>query len=50
MSDANNRQDWNEVMDRPEHEKTYETFLAYTKWTSIAIGAILLLLLIFVYD
>lgn len=50
MSDANNGQDWNEVMDRPEHEKTYEMFLAYTKWTSVAIAAILLFLLVFVYN
>lgn len=50
MSDANNKQDWNEVMDRPEHEKTYDMFLAYTKWTSIAITAILLFLLVFVYN
>lgn len=50
MSDSNNGQDWNDVMDRPEHEKTYEMFLSYTKWTSVAIGAILLFLLVFVYD
>lgn len=50
MSDPNNTQDWNDVMDRPEHEKTYDAFLAYTKWTCIAITAILAFLLIFVYD
>ena len=50
MSDPNNIENWNEVMDRPEHEKTYDAFLAYTKWTSIAIGVILLALLVFVYD
>lgn len=50
MSDENNKQNWNEVMDRPEHEKTYEAFLSYTKWTSVVITAILLFLLVFVYD
>jgi hypothetical protein len=50
MSDANNGQDWSDEMDRPEHEQTYENFLAYSKWTSIVICGILLFLLVFVYN
>lgn len=50
MSDANNSHDWSDEMDRPEHEQTYEAFLAYSKWGTIAVCGILLLLLVFVYD
>ncbi len=32
MTDTNDSHDWGNEMDRPEHEKTYEVFLNYTKW------------------
>ncbi len=50
MDDNKNTQSWDENMDRPEHEKTYDSFIAYTKWACISIAAILLFLLVFVYD
>ena len=50
MSDDTNSQDWGEEMDRPEHETTYESFLAYSKWGSIVVALILVFLLVFVYN
>ncbi len=50
MTDESNNQEWRDEMDRPEHEKTYEAFLNYSKWGSIAVGIILIFLLVFVYD
>lgn len=50
MADNNNSQNWGDEMDRPEHEQTYDAFLAYTKWACIGIAAILLFLLVFVYQ
>lgn len=43
-------QDWGKEMDRSEHEATYETFLEYTKYGSVAVCLILLGLLVFVYN
>ena len=50
MSDKTENQDWGEEMDRSEHEQTYDDFLAYTKHTIVALTAILLFLLVFVYN
>mgnify|MGYP001593317237 FL=1 len=50
MSDDSNSQSWNEEMDRPEHERMFEGFIKYTKWTCAGIVVILLALLLFVYD
>ncbi len=50
MTDETNKQDWGDEMDRPEHEKTYQAFLDYSKWGMIAVGIILVFLLVFVYD
>lgn len=50
MTDKNESQNWGDEMNRPEHEQTYEAFLSYTKWVSIGIIAILVFLLLFVYD
>jgi hypothetical protein len=36
-------------MDRPEHEKTYEAFLEFSKWGLIGVAVILVMLLLFVY-
>ncbi len=47
---AENGQERGEEMDRPEHEKTYEVFLDYTKWGIVLVGIILVGLLLFVYD
>lgn len=41
---------WGEEMARSEHENTYDTFIALTKWVTIAVIGILALLLIFVYE
>tara|TARA_B100000963_G_scaffold289950_1_gene259609 strand:- start:531 stop:683 length:153 start_codon:yes stop_codon:yes gene_type:complete len=49
MTDTNDSQDWGSEMDRPEHEKTYEVFLDYTKWSIVVIAIILVMLLLFVY-
>ncbi len=49
MTDKNESQNWGDEMNRPEHEQTYDAFLAYTKWGSIAVIGILLFLLLFVY-
>ncbi len=50
MSDDTNGQDWGEEMNRPEHETTYESFLAYSKWGCIVVALILVFLLVFVYN
>jgi hypothetical protein len=50
MADSNNGQNWSDEMNRPEHEQTYSAFLAFTKWGCIAIAAILVFLLVFVYQ
>ncbi|MCH1569124.1 MAG: aa3-type cytochrome c oxidase subunit IV [Parvibaculales bacterium] len=49
MTDTDESQDWGNEMDRPEHEKTYEAFLGYSKWSLIIIAFILIGLLLFVY-
>lgn len=49
MTDTNDSQEWGDEMDRPEHEKTYEVFLDYTKWVIIIVALILVMLLLFVY-
>ena len=49
MNDTNDSQEWGGEMDRPEHEKTYEVFLDYTKWSIFVIAIILVMLLLFVY-
>lgn len=38
---------WSKEMDSDEHLGTYEGFLAVTKWTSIGVIAILVLMAIF---
>lgn len=50
MTENNDSQNWGEEMNRPEHEQTYEAFLGYTKWISVVIAAILVFLLLFVYE
>ena len=50
MNDQNDNHNWGDEMDRDEHETTYDAFLNYSKWGSVAVIAILLFLLIFVYD
>lgn len=50
MTDQSDNQDWRDEMDRPEHEKTYQAFLDYSKWSMIAIAGILLFLLVVVYE
>ncbi len=50
MTDTNGSHDWGNEMDRPEHEKTYEVFLNYTKWGIIIVTIILVMLLLFVYE
>lgn len=34
-------------MDYAEHERTYQRFIAFTKWSTIALVVILLLMLVF---
>ena len=50
MNDQNDSHNWGDEMDRDEHETTYDAFLNYSKWGSVAVIAILLFLLVFVYD
>jgi len=50
MTDKTENQDWGEEMDRSEHEQTYDAFLAYTKHSVVVLTAILLFLLVFVYN
>lgn len=49
MGDQSNSEEWGKEMSRTEHESTYAAFLDYTKYGIIAVTAILLGLLIFVY-
>ena len=49
MNDTNDSQEWGNEMDRPEHDKTYEAFLDYTKWSIMIVAIILVMLLLFVY-
>lgn len=39
--------DQQNAMDYAEHERTYETFVALTKWGAIGVVAILVLMAIF---
>ncbi|GIR10499.1 MAG: hypothetical protein CM15mP21_7610 [Hyphomicrobiales bacterium] len=51
MNDQNDSHNWGDEMDRDEHETTYDdAFLNYSKWGTVAVIAILLFLLVFVYD
>jgi hypothetical protein len=50
MSEENSSQSWNEEMDRPEHERMFDNFIKYTKYSSVAIILTLLFLLVFVYQ
>ena len=50
MNDQNDSHNWGDEMDRDEHVTTYDAFLKYSKWGSVAVVAILLFLLVFVYD
>ena len=50
MSEENSPQSWNEEMDRPEHERMFDYFIKYTKYTSVAVILTLLFLLVFVYQ
>ena len=50
MHDQNDSHNWGDEMDRGEHETTYVAFLNYSKWGTVAVIAILLFLLVFVYD
>lgn len=50
MTDETDKQEWRDEMDRPEHEKTYQAFLDYSKWGIIAVGIILIFLLVVVYE
>lgn len=48
MEDKKN--EWSKTMARGEHEDTYVLFLNLTKWTAIGCAALLLFLLVFVYQ
>jgi hypothetical protein len=50
MNDQNDSHNWGDDMDRDEHEATYDAFINYSKWGSIAVASILLFLLVFVYQ
>jgi hypothetical protein len=50
MNDQNDSQNWGDEMDRDEHKATYDAFINYSKWGSVLVIAILLFLLVFVYD
>lgn len=50
MTDKLENQDWGDEMDRSEHEQTYDAFLTYTKHSIVVLTAILLFLLVFVYN
>ena len=49
MENTHDTDDWGEEMDSSEHSNTYNLFLGLIKWGSIAITAVLLFLLFFVY-
>lgn len=49
MENTHDTDDWGEEMDSPEHSNTYNLFLGLIKWGSIAVSAVLLFLLFFVY-
>ena len=49
MENTHDTDDWGEEMDSSEHSNTYNLFLGLIKWGSLAISAVLLFLLFFVY-
>ena len=49
MENTHDTDDWGEEMDSSEHSNTYNLFLGLIKWGSIAVLAVLLFLLFFVY-
>lgn len=49
MENTHDTDDWGEEMDSSEHSSTYNLFLGLIKWGSIAVSAVLLFLLFFVY-
>ena len=49
MENTHDTDDWGEEMDSSEHSDTYNLFLGLIKWGSIAVSAVLLFLLFFVY-
>ena len=49
MENTHDTDDWGEEMDSSEHSNTYNLFLGLIKWGSIAVTAVLLFLLFFVY-
>lgn len=49
MTEQNSNEQWSGEMDKAEHEHTYDAFISYTKWGTIGVVVILLLLLVFVY-
>ena len=49
MENTHDTDDWGEEMDSSEHSNTYNLFLGLIKWGSIAVSAVLLFLLFFVY-
>ena len=50
MNDQNDSQNWGDEMDRDEHKATYDAFINYSNWGTVLVIAILLFLLVFVYD
>lgn len=50
MTEQTENQQWRDEMDRPEHEKTYQAFLDYSKWGSVFVAVILVFLLVVVYE
>jgi len=50
MSEDTNSQEWSQEMDRSEHEQTFSSFITFSKWGSVGVVAILLVLLLFVYN
>ena len=49
MENTHDTDDWGDEMDSSEHSNTYNLFLGLIKWGSIAVSAVLLFLLFFVY-
>jgi|GEM_PF-3135455 len=43
MTDGNTQNDWRPEMDEAEHEGTYEGFVAFTKYSVIAMTVLLIL-------
>lgn len=49
MSGFNNPSGWGKNMDRPEHLKTYDGFLKFSKWATLICVAVVGFLILFVF-